>query len=272
MPEGPEAHTIARKLRDKITGMYIVETTIYDKADILSMSDMCLPLKIETVSAHGKRPVFKLDRGYIVCFLAMKGRWSFTRDNSSTFKMTLSTSPCTMFIVEDECIDIYYSGKGPAGHLKYLPTDDHLSAYFSSFGPDMLSSPPTEEDYLTRVRSLVTPTMFVAEFLLEQKYFSGVGNYLRADILYLCRLRPDRQMQSLSDADILNLYRYTRERMLLSYQHGGLTMKDYWDPHGERGVYPKIIYMTDYDPLGNPVRVDTIGKDRKIYWVPAVQS
>lgn len=274
MPEGPEAHTIARKLNEVITGKYIVGYSVISKGEILSLDGLTFPNKIKSVSAHGKRPIFTLETGYIVTFLAMNGRWSFTPDASSTFQLILSDNANvreSTFIIEDDYTSIYYSGRGKSGHVKYLNDDRSLLEYFKNFGPDMLVSSITEQEYIDRAKLTVPSNMIVAEFLLEQKYFSGVGNYLRCDIMYLCRLKPNRQMGSLSDIDFSNLYRYTKERMGISYNNGGLTMRDYWDPYGAKGVYPKIIYMEKMDTFGNKVENEVIGKDRRVYWVPSIQ-
>lgn len=274
MPEGPEAHTIAFKLNEKIVGKYIISYRILDKHDIISFDGLHVPNKIISVTAHGKRPIIILEKGYIVAFLAMKGRWSFEPDNSTTLEIILCDDVKnfnSMFLIEDDICKIYYSGKGPAGHVKYIMDRNLLINYFNDFGPDMLTSSITVDEYIQRVRSVVPHHTMVADFLREQKYFSGVGNYLRADIMYLSKLRPDRTMNSLTDDNIKDLYRYTKECMIISYRHGGLTMKDYWDPYGAKGVYPRIVYMKSHDPYGNEVKISIISNKQKIYWVPGVQ-
>lgn len=274
MPEGPEAHTIATKLRSRIVGKTILSANILGKPEVLEISGLTLPNKIIGVTAYGKRPIFILERGYLVTFLAMKGKWSFARDSCSILELVLGEShkQSDTLTIEEPELSIWYHGLGPAGKITYYSNEAQLNHYFKDYGPDMLANPCTVEEYARIIKVNVPSSMQLSVFLLEQKYVSGVGNYLRSEIMYKCRLRPDTLMGNLSDAAIISLYNATKEIMMLSYQHGGLTMKDYWDPDGQKGVYPKMVYMNNYDPFGNPVITDKCPLKRKIYWVQQLQS
>jgi endonuclease-8 len=272
MPEGPEAHTIARKLNEKLTGKYILSCNVLAKPEMLHIADLPMPNKVLNIAAHGKRPIMMLQVGFIVTFLAMKGRWSFTPGPGMVVEIVFgSVENIGGIAVEEPLFSIWYNGLGPCGHVKYLPTVDHLKSYFRDFGPDMLSSPPTVEQYINIVKNLVPISMQLSVFLLEQKYVSGVGNYLRSEIMYRCKLRPSIVMGSLSQQDITLLYNKTKEVMIESYQYGGLTMKDYWDPNGVAGVFPIAVYNKTFDGDGYPVIKEKAPDGRYIFWVQQVQ-
>ena len=112
----------------------------------------------------------------------------------------------------------------------------------------------------------------ISDFLLEQKYFSGVGNYLKSDILYHARIKPDRTLESLNDQEVKNLLDSTMFIMHESLKHGGLTIKSFWSPTGKKGVYPTLVYERAFDFNGFPVIKSTFKDKRSTYWVQEIQK
>ena len=115
--------------------------------------------------------------------------------------------------------------------------------------------------------------IIICDFLKEQKYFSGIGNYLLSEILYGAEIKPDRKLQDLSDKEIETLLKISVQKIKESHQHGGLTIRSYWDLYGNRGTFPIKVYRKTVDPLGNKVIADNkIAKDKRtVHWVPQIQ-
>lgn len=124
---------------------------------------------------------------------------------------------------------------------------------------------------------------------------SGLGNYLTPEILYHCKLRPDREMGSLKTNEIINLSKSIKYKTKLSYYNnstGYMTnFGDFIKLHKERidnGQYPEYhtdtilkskeifefnVYQKKKDPFGNDVTADKeINKGRTSYWVESVQK
>jgi formamidopyrimidine-DNA glycosylase len=113
--------------------------------------------------------------------------------------------------------------------------------------------------------------------LLNQKVISGIGNYLRADVLWSSKISPFRKVQDLSDLDIKHLYENSKI----------LTWGDY---DYKKAVEIKIIkkntklpsnygrdffvYYSDEDIYGNSVIKEELyegNQKRFIYWVKEIQ-
>jgi len=284
MPEGPEAHTMAAKLHSMISNLYILSINHIERMINTNIDEISLPIKILNVSAYGKRPIFTLENGYIVSFLSMTGRWSFTKDKDAKMELELGTS--TMMKLGNQNINIidvtsriYYCGQGSVsksnslcGKVSYMRNQADLNIYFSSYGPDMLASPPKLETYTQIIKSVKAKHQYLCVFLLEQEYVSGVGNYLRSDIMYHSRLHPMRLVSSLTNNEISNLYNSTILLMRLSFHHGGMSFSDYIDPYGEKGTYPRLVYRMKHDPTNQKVSVLDAPDGRKVYWVEQVQQ
>ena len=166
---------------------------------------------------------------------------------------------------------LYYDDSRHFGTLDIVKTSEELRELFKNVGSDLMRDFISIEQYyevLTRPR-LKNKT--IMSFLLEQKYFAGVGNYLRSEILYACKLSPKRTLGSLVPTDIGNLYRNTLTILGESLKCGGLTIATYWDPDGRVGTFKVKVYGKDKDPNGNTVEQLKDEHGRTVHWVPQIQ-
>ena len=108
--------------------------------------------------------------------------------------------------------------------------------------------------------------------MLDQSKFSGIGNYLRAEILYQCRISPWRKLSELSEKEQELLYFTTLKIMKRSYESNGKTLKSYVTPEGHNGKFRCVVYGCSSDPDGNIIKTEKDSTGRMIHWVPAVQK
>ena len=124
--------------------------------------------------------------------------------------------------------------------------------------------------------------------------FSGIGNYLVAEILYDAKISPYRTIGSLSDNEIKSLSHSIKYLTKLSYYNNNdgymLSFGEYSKLHKkyiDDGILPvfhtdvkldkndefKIkVYRQTKDPDGNTVEKDEdINKGRTFHWVKNVQ-
>ena len=137
-------------------------------------------------------------------------------------------------------------------------------------GPSFMQDEVTLEIFYNAIRNKRLTKKPIADFLLEQKYVSGIGNYLRADILYLARISPFRLLGQISDAEVTHLYNACLDRFAVAYAANGHTIRSYFTPIGESGAYNPLVYGKSRSPAGNPVSTETKA-GRTIHWDPIVQ-
>jgi formamidopyrimidine-DNA glycosylase len=108
---------------------------------------------------------------------------------------------------------------------------------------------------------------------MDQSIFSGVGNYIRAEALYLAKLAPKRLANSLSKDEINLLCQSIVEVMETSYKYQGATLLTYKDSYGNEGKYSSLfkVYGRKTDDLGNKIIKETSSEGRTIHWCPAIQ-
>ena len=110
---------------------------------------------------------------------------------------------------------------------------------------------------------------------MNQKIISGIGNYLRSDILWLSRISPFRKVKKLSEKELESIYNNSRKLTWENYdlkkgiKNKIIQKKDIFPSNFNRIFF---VYMCEKDIYDNPVIVENLNGDRKIYWCPKYQK
>jgi formamidopyrimidine-DNA glycosylase len=109
---------------------------------------------------------------------------------------------------------------------------------------------------------------------MDQTLVSGVGNYVKAEALYLSKISPHRLVSSLSNNELHNLNVATRSVLVNSFDSGGATLQSYKDFYGEAGDATQrfAVYGRKIDPKGQEIIKEQTKDGRTTYWAPTVQK
>ena len=282
MPEGPEVRRVADWLNSELTGKILTDiqwstTSRYctvkrhptQTPDGYLQLQPHLPMTITNVRSHGKMIIFGLNRAdgtsmYLINHLNMEGYWSYDFNKHSGLWLVLEPDQ-----------RLYFNDSRKFGYLAAYPSLEELqTALTKKVGPDLLEAGLTGCSLLEEWRATVAKRgrVMVSEFLHNQKNFAGIGNYLRAEIMYEAGINPQRKMADLTPAEIDLLYDRTIAIMVASYQSRGLTISSYQDPSGHRGTYDVKVYGRKIDDLGNPIeKYKRTTTSQTIHWCPNLQ-
>ena len=103
---------------------------------------------------------------------------------------------------------------------------------------------------------------------MDQQVLSGIGNYLKAEILYAAHIAPTRKVSSLSSAEALQLLSAIRTLPREALASKGMTLRDYASPLGDDGGYQFALKV--YGKKG-ATRLKT-PDGRITYWDPSTQK
>lgn len=269
MPEGPEVRKtvdgLAECFLNKEINALRFSSGRYKKKDPTGYMDMLedLPKLVTGVSCKGKFIYFLFaDGSSLWNTLGMSGYWS--KAIGKHCRAALSTvDRQTMF----------YNDMRNFGTFKFVNTQEELDKKLLSIGPDVLSESITVEKFRSCLLKGTRKDKTIAQNLMNQTIISGIGNYLKAEILYNVRISPHRLCKDISDAEFVRLLRTSREVMQLSYASGGATIKNYKSADEKNGVYTSrfAVYNQKNDPLGNKVVREKTPDKRTTHWVPEVQ-
>ena len=277
MPEYPEIYTSAHLLDNKLRNYTITSIIATDNCKqnmipyINKLQDN-LPLKITEIFCRAKRINFicednKGNGSVIVWFYALKGRLSFEEVNNYHLCVTCENESK----IFNRTLKLYYSDPMKLGFMKYCNTIEQINEIYKNLGPDYIEI--TLLQFITKISNPRSKNTKIGDFLMDQKKFAGIGNYLRAEILYDAKISPYTSLSQIIENKQINTLMISINEILNSaIELGGLESKDYLDPENNTGNYQSMIYDKKTDMLGNIVTSEKFGKDRRtIWWVKNVQ-
>lgn len=270
MPEGPEVANTAKQLNEfsdsKIISLKITKDFKHQYLEVLFE---VLPVKIISVSSYGKKILFHLrtcpenpekiieEDILMVSSLMMTGYWS--REEGTH---------CRLILELEHGIKIFYNDVRNFGNIEIFCYGDKED-YLQNFGPDLLKSALSKEVWLKIFRS--HNNKVICKMLLEGSIIAGIGNYLRAEILYHARINPLCKISHISDEELETLRICSHRIILESYLKGGLTISDYQNLNGSIGKFECCVYNRDKDPEGRKITKEKIN-GRSIYYVKEIQK
>lgn len=276
MPEGPEVAIISRCLDKEIRGETIDTVKIwkdsrYKPEDYKKTFNKMKGKTIDRVTYKGKKIVFMFQDGSsAISFLGMEGRWKVI----DVFD-PLSKHISLIFYLNSGKI-LQFQDQRHFGCMIFVPKgnlDSALKETGTPWIPSELYPKTVTKDLLyelTSNRRLAKKTLMM--FLVDQKYTSGVGNYIRSDAMYISKLSPYRLVNSLTRKETDRLYDAVMKVMESALKAGGHTLRSYFTPIGETGGYTTKVYgRTISHPKGETVIREKDSTGRSFFWVPEVQ-
>lgn len=220
---------------------------------------------LSRMSTRGKKIIFEFNDvpNSIFRFISgcgMDGRWSW--------QMTKYT--CIIVMFED--VYAFYEEIRIGGNFSICqyPSGEY-NFIFKDVGPDFFTNDVTFEVYLMAVRRKRIQHMTIGEFMMEQKYISGFGNYLRAEVLYRARISPFRKLSELTDNDVYSIVYHGKLTFIESYEKNGLTIQSYSNIDGQPGLYKCLCYGRNFDDFMNPIDTVLDRHDRRIHYCKVLQ-
>lgn len=259
MPEGPEIRYMIIHLNTKFKGSVLKNIKInggrYSKSSHGPPNNFqkfirALPSKIVDFNCKGKFIWVTLANGYVI-FLTLGLTGHFMTDCGKYCHLIFNTTKGTFYI--DDMRNF--------GTIKFCSKED-LAKKLKKLGPDILTNNIISNLFIEIMRSVKQDKM-IGIVLLDQTKISGIGNYLRSDILYHAKISPYRTLKSLSDKDLRQILKSAKK-----------IVKNSIKKQLKNGIhkYNFLVYKQKKTKNGFKVIRQKIGKDRNIYWVPTIQK
>lgn len=278
MPEGPEVRVVANKIAKTLPGRMITNFYKDDKAKTIGFNNLKCPVTIIEVRSHGKKIIIDIDTGHmIITSLGMTGRFQYVAGNHSHIRLDISDYKISgRFKIMKFAFSLYLDDYRNMGGMDIIPNAG-IPLYFRDIGPDLLQLALDQNTWIPLATWTAIFTQnkllkrMICDVLIDQSLIAGLGNYLRCEILYYSAIHPERLVKDITQEEWDRIRTVSHKIISLSYAYGGLTVQDFISPDGELGLYPKVVYKEQYDPVGNPV-IKTKIKGKHIHWVPAIQK
>jgi formamidopyrimidine-DNA glycosylase len=232
MPELPEVETIRQQLT-KVLPFKIEKIEYSEHASSIMKKkefDVQVGDNVFEIKRKGKALQFSFDhKKYLLSHLGMSGGWR-----------------CSPFKIKEKHTHLQWTIRHATGHsyLAYVDPrrfgkmywlrEKTLDLQLGKMGPDVSTS-DFDQHYLFSIFQKY-PHKKIKPFLLDQKYFAGIGNYMACEICALSSIHPERTCGKISKKECLLLKTATKKVIQGSLKYQGLTFSGgYRDTTGGKG-------------------------------------
>ena len=189
MPEGPEIRRSADALAQVLDGRN-ARSVHFAFAQLKGYEAQLTGRRIRQVEPRGKAMLIHFACGLsIYSHNQLYGEWTVypgaPPPTHLQERLIITTSAGTAVLYSASEIAVWRTDELPA------------HPYLGKLGIDLLGADTTAAGVLAQVRQPRFARRSLASLLLDQGFLAGLGNYLRSETLFACRLHPDIALQSL---------------------------------------------------------------------------
>lgn len=253
MPEGPEVSYMSyffhKKYHNSILQKIIMMSGRYTHHPLPPNFNKLinkLPSKIISIKNKGKLIYITLEDNLTICIKLNYGH--LVEYNEKHCHVKFETNKDAFYI--DDVRNFFT--------LQSVNEDD-LNVMLNKIGPDLITDTVHFPDYEKVMNK--KPKMKIGIFLIEQKFFSGVGNYIRCEACYESKLSPFRLIGDMNEKEKKELF----NNVIIICKKSFELLKS-------NKVYQKKVYQKKITPNNEKVISEKLEKTRNIYWCPSIQK
>ena len=196
--------------------------------DLLGISSQ----KIINIKRIAKYIVFELsEHSYLIIHLGMSGRLKFL---PKTY--TAEKHDHLKIVFKDSLV--IFNDPRRFGMAFLLANLEMVIQFFNHYGCDPLQDKPQ----INKMYAIIlNKNISVKQFLLDQKYFAGIGNIYANEILFLSQILPTRGVNSLNYQEFVKLVKCIKKILTIAIKKGGSSINDYKAPNGVLGSFQNFF-------------------------------
>lgn len=215
MPEGPEIRRAADRLAAAVAGQVLVRAQF--AFPTLKRFERTLPgRRILSITPRGKALLTAFDDGWtLYTHNQLYGVWQVAGpgerpDTTRSLRVALETRRASILLYSASDIELWRSDE-----IERHP-------FLQGLGPDVLDATLKAATVAARLKSPAFRGRTLGVLLLDQGFLAGMGNYLRAEVLFAAGLHPALRPRDLDDAQTARLAETLLAIPRLSYATRGI--------------------------------------------------
>jgi len=262
MPEGPEVK-IASDYFNNFFGYskkikFEIITDYYQKKyfDVFGLINQNLN-KFKPTFTVGKNIFLELSKNKIFNFhLGMTGGWSNKIVKHCHFR------------VFDDRNEIFFRDIRKFGKMRIITQKQFNEKFKPSY--DLLNDLYCKKSHLNFLEK-INFKKSICSIIMDQKYFPGVGNYIKSEGLYISKIHPEEKWKNLNSEKKSLLIDNLKKVMYDSYKSGGAELKDFKNPF-HQSEFTLKIYGKKYTEKKNLVTSKITSDFRKSWFCEKSQK
>ena len=271
MPEGPEIKRAAELVAAAIEGR-VAEEVFFAFDELKEFEAVFTGQTIEEVTTRGKAMLTRFAGGLAVySHNQLYGRWYVMRNG----RFPRTGRQLRFGVRAGDRRVLLYS----ASDIEVLDAEaERVHPYLSRLGPDVLSQAHSVDDLASRLADARFRRRQLGALLLDQRFVAGLGNYLRAEILFEAGIHPRRRALDCTVEERTRLAQKILALTKRAYRTRGVTLAPSLAAQLTRAGEPRSasrfwVYGRDGESCrvcAGDVVVAVIG-GRNCFWCPGCQ-
>lgn len=236
MPELPEVETSRRGILPYLKGQNIADIIVRQpklRWEVSPEISLAKGQQIIDVKRRAKYLIIELANGCIVIHLGMSG---------SLRILTAPKSPEKhdhVDLVLENGITLRYTDPRRFGSWLWNEQFANISQ-LQHLGPEPLSE-EFNGDYLFKLsRQRKVP---IKSWIMDNHIVVGVGNIYASESLFMAKINPNRQVNSLTKKELTELVSSIKVVLTKSIEQGGTTLKDFLQSDGKPGYFVQELQV-----------------------------
>jgi formamidopyrimidine-DNA glycosylase len=252
MPELPEVEIVKRSLfkminKAKIIGIKVNNKNLRYKIPHTFAKDL-IGEKILKITRRSKYLIIHLINKVLLVHLGMTGKFfvkSF-KDNT-TFKtsfyydLKISTKHNHIYFFFNNNLTLIYNDVRKFGFLKiYEKKKLNKIKFLSKLGLEPFSKKVNFKYFKSFI---INKRKNIKNLLMDQTFICGLGNIYVNECLFISRIHPLRECNSLKKKEISNLINNIKKILKTSILEGGSSIRDFKNMFGKKGNYQQFFHV-----------------------------
>ncbi len=258
MPELPEVEIIRKSLDKKIKQKKVKKVLVRNR-------NLRFKIPLNFTSFFEGQKIIKVKRiskYLILCFsnnkycllhLGMSGTIHLIYDNKKNLVTNTSfyNSPIlpkkhNHVEIIFENLRIVYNDPRRFGFFQIIKDTASLKKRFTNLGPE-----PFELKFNLRyiLSFFKGKKKNIKNFLIDQKFVSGIGNIYASEILFLSKINPNKEAYLLTNKDCKKIIKNSKRILTNAIKKGGSSIRDFKNTSGKKGNFQKDFKVYERDGL-----------------------
>ena len=245
MPELPEVEIIKQSLKKSVQFKKIINVIINNRNLRFkinkNLKNNLINKRITDITRKSKYLIINFENmQYLLIHFGMSGTLHYVKNNNK-FNTNLSFYHLKNLPIKHNHVyfifnkfKIIYNDPRRFGFIRYFNSKSQLNYFFENKGPE-----PFEKkfSFIYLKKKLNKKQKNIKNFLLDQKFVSGIGNIYASEILFYSKINPLKKGKDISNKEMKKIILKSRFVLKKAINKGGSTIRDFKNSKGNKGNY-----------------------------------
>ena len=263
MPELPEVEIVKQSLVKNVISQKILKVIVRNRNLRFKIpknfENTIRNQKIISIRMFSKYIIIKLSKKlYCILHLGMSGTLHLVKKNKKN-TITNSSFYHSPFLPNKhnhvelvfKNLRVIYNDPRKFGYFKILDNKIKLKNFINNYGIEPLNR---NFNFYYVKKKLHDKRKNIKNYLLDQKFVSGIGNIYASEILFESKINPKKKSCDLSDQELRNIVKYSKIVLNKSIKKGGSSIRNFVNTSGDFGSFQKCFKVYEREGKKCPDR------------------